>query len=118
VRYNRTRTRRTPFTNPNRRAQHGVAADERAVANVCPVLRPPIKIARHYSRANIDTLANLGVAHVAEVVHLTSGAKRRSFDLGVRPNASPPSDSAPGPDMRVRANHNLVLQSGLTDGGR
>src|SRR3989304_5994298 len=77
----------------DRRAEHGVDADERAVADDRPVLGLSVEVGGHRTGADIDLGTHLGVAEVAEVMLLRAGADRCLLELGEV------ADPASGPDL-------------------
>src|SRR6266700_3651034 len=72
-----------PIADGEGRNQHGIRSDDGTVPDDRAVLALPVVVDEHRAGADVDVLADLGVADVGEVRHLAAAPDARLLDLHV-----------------------------------
>src|SRR5437773_9220587 len=86
----------------DRSDEHRVHADERAVANLGPVLVGAVEIGRNRTRADVGVLAQVGVAEVGNVRHAAAPADLRADELDEAADVDVLADHAAGSKLGER----------------
>src|SRR3990172_1721786 len=118
LRHHRPGARPGAAAQPHRRHQHRVAADEGAVAADGHALPLAVVVAGHRAGADVDLLADLGVADVAEVAHLRAAPQSRSLHLHEVADVHACLQAAARPQVAERPNVDAARENGAFDDGR
>src|SRR6266702_1660502 len=94
-----------PITDGEGRNQHGIRSDEGAVTHDGAVLVLAVVVDEHRAGADVDVLADLGVADVGEVRHLAAAPDARLLDLHVGADLAAGTQLGPRTQIGERADH-------------
>ena len=103
------------FADANRSDELDVAPDERAITDDSAALHTAVVIARDRSRTEVGVLADVGVAHVAQVRRFGAGAELRVFELHEIPDACGVTDVRVRPEVGERADGSVFADTAVAD---